>query len=441
MKLSFAPARTLLLFLSVICFSGCIKTIPGISNNPPPGGNDSATPTPVGTPLGGLVTKSIGAGGGSITSEDGKAELVFPAGALGSNTDISIQAITNNAPNGVGNAYRFLPEGIKFLQQVTLKFHYTADDLAVTLADLMGIAFQDSVGIWYRVNNFTNDSAKKVISAPIMHFSDWSGFDIMRISPVNTNVRVSKSVNLSVEFVDAGNDEDLLAPVFKKTAIIKWSANGILNGNSTVGTVTGSGNDATFKAPAKVPSGNPVAVSAELPFKTTYHSKSFDNLLLISNITIIDGEKYLLEVRITETAPPLVYTDSVNMIVVVNSDGTVIVSDFNNFAPKSDPASATVSSCTATWIPDGIGEVNVTAVSGTISGSSGDPSRDLFLTFTNTGAVSPTYKQQCEGADPVTNGGIPFSGLPTVAFFTLVPGQTVYVQDTGGEFDKLSLIE
>jgi hypothetical protein len=435
MKHLFPTNRLLLLFTLLISLYGCMKTIP--DDTP---GNGTPTATPAGTPVSDMMTKTIGNSGGSLVSSDGKAELIIPSGALTENTDISIQAITNNAPNGAGYAYRFLPEGIKFIQPVTVKFHYTTDDLAVTLADLMGIAFQDSLGLWYRINNFTNDSSNKVISAPITHFSDWSRFDVMRITPANTSVRVNKTVSLDVFYVDAGQDNDELAPIYKKPATVKWSVNGIPNGNSSVGTIAGADNSAIFKAPEKVPANNPVAVSGDLPFKTKYHGKSFNDLQLVSSITIVDGERYLLEMKIIGTIAPLIYTDSVSMIVVINSDDAVVVSDISNTAPKCKPTTATIPPCTATWVPDGIGETNVTSVTGTITGSFGDPARDLFLTITNSGTVSPTFTQKCEGSDPETNGGIPFSGLPTMAFFTIVPGQNMYVQNTGDEIDRLTLL-
>ena len=151
----------LLTVSAILMLPGCKKISDGIVSAIP----DEPTITAVGAPVGNVVTKLIGKSGGSIASADGNAELIFPAGALNDNISITVQAITNNAPNGVANAYRFLPQGIKFLKPVTLKFHYTAKDLAATLSDLMGIAFQQSSGIWYRVNNFTNDTVKKIISA------------------------------------------------------------------------------------------------------------------------------------------------------------------------------------------------------------------------------------------------------------------------------------
>jgi hypothetical protein len=116
----------------------------------------------------------------------------------------------------------------------------------------MGIAFQDSAGIWYRTNNFSNDTLHKIISASLTHFSDWSAFEIMRLSPVSTFVKVNNSVDLEAVIVDiGGNDDDELAPIFKNSSPIKWSANGILNGNSTVGTLTAIAMTRSIRLPQK----------------------------------------------------------------------------------------------------------------------------------------------------------------------------------------------
>jgi hypothetical protein len=440
MKIFLRPAHALIIFFIIGGFQGCMKSNSGNSNSTPLV-DEKPTPTAIGTAIGTGVTKTMGPGGGTLLSADGLVELVFPSGALAESTDISIQAIVNNAPNGRGNAYRLQPEGIKFLQPVTLRFHYTADDILETLADLMSIAFQDSAGIWYRIDHVTNDTANKVISASIKHFSDWSRFDVMLISPFNTSVRVDKSVDLTVIYIDAGTDPDELAPLFKKSSPVKWSANGIPNGNASVGTIGDGSISVSYKAPSKIPGENPVAVSAEIPFNGKYQGKTVNSLQLVSHITIIDGEKYLLEMRISETLPPFLYTDSVSMIVVINSDDQVIISDIQNFAPKASPPSATLGGCTSTWLPDGIGETNVNSVSGIITGTAGDSTRDLFLTINNSGAISPKFTQACEGSDPETEGGFPFEGLPALANFTLVSGQTIYLVDNGEELDRLTLIQ
>ncbi|HEY4965011.1 MAG TPA: hypothetical protein VII28_01370, partial [Puia sp.] len=440
MKISLRPILTLIVIFIMVALQGCMKSNSGSSGSTTTV-DEKPTPTAIGTSIETGVTKTISPGGGTVLSSDGLVELVFPSGALAANTDISIQAIVNNAPNGRGNAYRMQPEGMIFLQPVVLRFHYTADDILETLSGLMSIAFQDSTGIWYRVDHITNDTVNKVIYAPIKHFSDWSRFDVMLISPFNTSVRVDKSVGLTVVYIDAGTEPDELAPLFKKSTPVKWSVNGIPNGNASVGT-TGDGSiSVSYKAPSKIPGENPVAVSAQIPFNGKYQGKTVNTLELVSHITIVDGEKYLLEMRISETLPPFLYTDSVSMIVVINSDDQVIISDIQNFAPKASPPSATLGGCTSTWLQDGIGETNVNSVSGIITGTAGDSTRDLFLTITNSGAVSPKFTQACVGSDPETGGGFPFEGLPTLANFTLVSGQTVYTVDNGEEFDRLTLIQ
>ena len=70
--------------------------------------------TGFGMPDGQLVSKEIGPAGGTIISDDGRVGLIFPADALTANTTISIQPITNLAPNGAGKAYDFEPSGIQF---------------------------------------------------------------------------------------------------------------------------------------------------------------------------------------------------------------------------------------------------------------------------------------------------------------------------------------
>ena len=437
----------LLLTVSVILMlPGCKKISDGIVSAIP----DEPTITAVGAPVGNVVTKLIGKSGGSIASADGNAELIFPAGALNDNISITVQAITNNAPNGVANAYRFLPQGIKFLKPVTLKFHYTAKDLAATLSDLMGIAFQQSSGIWYRVNNFTNDTVNKIISAPIKHFTDYTHFDLLIINPTFEDVKVGKSLDLKLDMVDTdddvlkldpNNDEELAPLITLRNKKITWSANGVVNGNSTYGTLTSISLDATFKAPAKAPSQNPVAVSALVDVKFKYHGKIFDKTSLVSYITIIDGQKYLLELRVTETASPFVYIDTASLTVIVSSDGKITGRDISNFAPKTNPATATMGDCTSTWIPDGIGEMNITSVTGTISGSAGDPKRDLILQFGHSGTVVPKFRRVCRGGDDTTEGGNAIPGFPPFVFFTLTPDAGIYFTDDGQEYARLTLLQ
>ena len=76
-------ASLLLLFVSL--WANAQKDTSGINFIEPP---DS---TAIGTADGKLVGKEIGAAGGTIVSDDGRVELVFPDGALTASTTIHIQ--------------------------------------------------------------------------------------------------------------------------------------------------------------------------------------------------------------------------------------------------------------------------------------------------------------------------------------------------------------
>jgi hypothetical protein len=76
---------------------------------------------------------------------------------------------------------------------------------------------------------------------------------------------------------DVDNDFAILNP------ISDWSVNGVLGGNSTTGTVTGSGVSGTFVAPATKPSPNVVTVSARVK-----KSPLGEKVLLSSVITITE---------------------------------------------------------------------------------------------------------------------------------------------------------
>jgi len=126
------------------------------------------------------------------------------------------------------------------------------------------------------------DTIAKKISGTIFHFSSYSTFDKLKLEPVSARVKVNKSIPLAVRIVnpyipDKGyknSDDDLLAPLppVKKVAVESpasretiWSVNGIENGNSEVGNINNNISvSANYKAPATVPSANPVAVSVKL---------------------------------------------------------------------------------------------------------------------------------------------------------------------------------
>jgi hypothetical protein len=152
-------------------------------------------------------------------------------------------------------------------------------------------------------------------------------------------------------------------------------------------------------------------------------------------------QKFLLEIRVTESFSTFLYADSVTMIVTVTKDNEVIVSGIKNFGPTTNTPTYTLGSCSATWIPDTLGEINITKAEGSIDGMYGDSSRNLFLSFSDSAAISPGFIKICSGGTPETDPAIPITGIPGFSYFTLQPGQNLYETDSGDEFDRLTLIK
>ena len=253
--------------------------------------------TAVGVATGSAVTATIGAAGGSLRSADGKLTLTVPAGALAANTTIGMQPISNFAHGKIGDAYRLTPDGQTFAQPVTLTFAYTDDELAGGSADVLGVAFQTTTGFWRWAGDPTVNAAAKTVSVKSTHFTDWSRVKGIQMRPPSKTVRVKGSVSLlvtvcyPVSVTDASGDElaylgykcDVDSELAILNPISDWSVNGVLGGNSTTGTVTGSGASGTFIAPATKPNPNTVTVSA-LVKKSPLGQK----VLVTSNITITE---------------------------------------------------------------------------------------------------------------------------------------------------------
>jgi hypothetical protein len=345
-------------------------------------------PTAVGTRTGDSVTVSVGAAGGSVKSADGMVELDIPAGALSTNTIISVQPITNNCPGAGLEAYRFGPNGLHFNQPVTLKIHYTDAELQSTLADLMGIAFQDSSGIWYRFKNFSNDSVQKVLTVSIKHFTDYAEFYMLHINPDYATLAVGKSLNMQAEVFYSDDDEVVALPgsalppdidvdpiiVYKPSQSI-WAVNSGISDQDYGSITAGQGTlAATYQAPAAVPtSGNPVAVSATIDMGgMVFHGKKFNKTTLVSNVMIVGKKRsYLIQIVLTmhgsdvtgTTAFGADYTDnaSFNFDILTAASGldTIRLYNFVNQPPTVSPTVGMDGQFTYTYAPDTYGMMNI----------------------------------------------------------------------------------
>jgi hypothetical protein len=302
--------------LFLIGLSGCKKEDPGTPQVSDP------VITEIGTVSGEAASATIGAGGGELVSADGRVGLTIPAGALSGPVEITVQPVSGEAPLGLGLGYRLLPEGLTFAKPVVLTFSYDQALLADYSEDFLWIVTQSANGSWSALLRSGLDESAGTVSGEISHFSDWAlaRFIDLKLTPASPTVKLGESVRLQLTgfFRDenSSDDEELvplrpvttdgdvltpltpIPPVESRTMqfrVKKWNMNGkaapVSDNN---GSLTPEGQGATYKAPAKQPETNPVAVSAEL--ETTNKEGRKSSYELVSNIHV--GEVYSITIKI-----------------------------------------------------------------------------------------------------------------------------------------------
>lgn len=281
-KFSMALATMAMLYGLLSCSK---SDNPGSDYQPNPVG----IPTNIGTVLPEAASSAtIGAGGGVLTSTDGRLSIQVPAGAFTENQQVKIQAITDENPLGKEKAYRIEPHDVEFQQPVTLVFHYEDEDHALSMPEALAIAYQDENRIWQAVGGVVVNKNNKTVAVTTTHFSDWSFFESFQLVPSANSVPVNGTVQLELwsaadlfiplvpnEQTPIGEEENLTA-----TFIKKWNLAG-------AGNLQSNGAKATYKAPGTVPNApNPVAISVDLDFKNG------KRLIVVTHIQIIndDGE-------------------------------------------------------------------------------------------------------------------------------------------------------
>ncbi|MFT3946977.1 MAG: hypothetical protein QM763_08395 [Agriterribacter sp.] len=401
--------------------------------------------TTVGIPNGDAVTKEIGAAGGSISSADGNIDVIIPAGAVNVNTPFSIQPITNNCPGGL-NAYRLLPSGITFPNPVIISFKYTGEETDGSLPELLGIAFQDKSGIWYRIPSANIDTVAKTISVKAKHFTDWSKLSRLAITPRgNLSVKIKKSLTLTVTGApDAGTalkpdnptpgDEDLPPLPLPTPFNAEWFVNKVKGGDGVIGTIlNGNATTTTYTAPEKVPSPSVVSAQAQLT-GFTWKAKIMGQEMVFNKVVLpkrikINGEekKFAVTLRyIKDTCvgiPGLRYVDSVSMIIHVSPDAkpdsVVFATDIENHAPGSLPNPFLYKGCFLhEFIPETYGTINFTSAKGRVfreSLGSGAYNDMVEVDMANDNTAAPRWRitNSCNPGGPLTyiRGG-DFNGSP-----------------------------
>ena len=163
------------------------------------GDGSSGEASPV-VPLG----TTIGAAGGTVSSDDGAASLDIPAGAVGSDTVISIQAIDTvalpeSAREGALVAYRFGPDGLVFSVPTVVAIRVPNDALVVAAS----VTSDGTIEVLADQAIEVDEAGNGVLTASLGHFSDVALFGgtvtaQWRVTPTTQRVDAVLDVGLAI---------------------------------------------------------------------------------------------------------------------------------------------------------------------------------------------------------------------------------------------------
>ncbi len=418
--------------LSIVCLVAAMIVCASCKKTDAPADIPSLPPavTPIGTPVGSPNTKNIGTAGGSIMSVDGRIELVFPAGALSTNTNISIQPVANTCPGGIGLSYHLMPDGTTFSKPVSLIYHYSKEEVNGTLPYLLYIAYQDDAMHWkadYKKRNV--DTVAKTVTLATSHFSIWSMGDRLHLfcTPAEEELYANDTREIRAVLSDPPppSSDDDLSPLPTETAlpadrVSNWKVNGH-SGNAADGTIDPHGNTATYTAPADIKQKRTVQISTEVKYDIVMFNNgqvvaSINKLILFIRLTLLPSMyEFTVNIDFKDNGVAgfagQTYEDKASFDLTIQKtkdamgDLTIVAlgANFKNYAPTVTPLTKTyptpLGTFTWTWVPDATGETNITGIN---VSSFNDSS--VNLEFVHTGTLSPGNTWQ--STNPTTSGTI-----------------------------------
>lgn len=117
-------------------------------------------------------SNTIGSPGGIVSSADSQATVSIPAGALTTDTQISVTK--NTASGSLVTSYTFEPAGITFDKPVTVTISYTDAEIPDGVNDdSVMLARQYNDYFWRTLTNSTIDNVAKTVSAQVAGFSTY----------------------------------------------------------------------------------------------------------------------------------------------------------------------------------------------------------------------------------------------------------------------------
>jgi hypothetical protein len=181
---------------------------------------------------------------------------------------------------------------------VAITFSYEAyKDSVTVIPEVMGLAYQDSAGVWQFLGGCTVDSIKRTVTYYTTHFSDWSMMPWLSLVPHTATLEPGKEKLIQAvyyipyedckcEFVPIPSGPGY--PVGEPTPLeSKYYDSWGLQGPGTL--IPATANQAAYKAPAQVTGSVTVTVSLRLKSKHT--------LVLYSNITLISDNTFIFRIN------------------------------------------------------------------------------------------------------------------------------------------------
>ncbi len=268
--------------------------------NPPvvePPIDETPIKTAFGTPVGGAVTQTFDATGGTFNEPTTGVTVKAFAGGFDSSTQVSVQPITNTLPEGIGMGVE-ISSSQPLKKPLIVRFNY---DVAEPDPNSLRLAVQTDDGSWFSLAPVKIDTVNKTVSAALpdsfpptktsSQVKPKATLNLKRVvkylgfymKPENATVKVGKTaefvpyarvlerINDCVPTVSSDGELSTLCPkpVVKAYPFTNnkagfgrtWWVNGIEGGDSTNGTIQPKPTvGATYTAPTIVPFPNTVEV-------------------------------------------------------------------------------------------------------------------------------------------------------------------------------------
>jgi hypothetical protein len=135
---------------------------------------------------GGGNLPGIGAAGGVVVSQDGRARVTIPAGALAQPTVVTVEPATNQPSGNIGPSYEFGPDGTTFALPVTISILYANVALPSGTTALQLQLAKAVNNQWQALLGSSVDLAAETVSGTTSTFSTYGITAVSTPDPVPT---------------------------------------------------------------------------------------------------------------------------------------------------------------------------------------------------------------------------------------------------------------